>query len=95
MKKDTEDITNEDWDFVIGINSTGMINCLRAQIPHLTAGGAVVTFASVSGQRGFEKNGAYCASKYGVIGLSKCAAKELGPKGVRLNIVCLSVILLM
>jgi NAD(P)-dependent dehydrogenase (short-subunit alcohol dehydrogenase family) len=88
MKKGTEGITNEDWDFVIGINLTGMMNCLRAQIPHLKAGGAVVNFASVSGQRGFEMNGAYCASKHGVIGLSRCAAKELGPKGVRLNIVC-------
>jgi NAD(P)-dependent dehydrogenase (short-subunit alcohol dehydrogenase family) len=88
MKKDTQDISNGDWDFVIGVNLTGMMNCLRAQIPHLKSGGAVVNFASVNGQRGFEKNGAYCASKWGVIGLSKCAAKELGPKNVRLNIVC-------
>jgi len=87
MIKRTEEITNEDWQFVIDVNLTGMMNCLRAQIPHLKKGATVVTFASVSGQRGFEMNGAYVASKHGVIGLSKCAAKELGPRGVRLNIV--------
>jgi NAD(P)-dependent dehydrogenase (short-subunit alcohol dehydrogenase family) len=91
MVKATEDITTEDWNFVLGVNLTGLMNCLRAQIPHLKSGSAVVNFASVSGQRGFENNGAYCASKHGVIGLSRCTAKELGPKGIRLNIVAPSV----
>jgi NAD(P)-dependent dehydrogenase (short-subunit alcohol dehydrogenase family) len=88
LHKSTEEITTQDWNMVIGINLTGMMNCLRAQIPHLKSGAAIVNVASVSGQRGFEKNGAYCASKWGVIGLSKCTAKELGPKGIRLNVVC-------
>lgn len=88
MLKRTEEITNEDWNFVLGINLTGMMNSLRAEIPHLKSGAAIVNFASVSGQRGFEMNGAYCASKHGVIGLSRCTAKELGPRGIRLNIVC-------
>jgi NAD(P)-dependent dehydrogenase (short-subunit alcohol dehydrogenase family) len=88
LVKDTQNITNEDWNFVLGVNLTGMMNCLRAQIPHLKSGAAIVNVASVSGQRGFAKNGAYCASKWGAIGLSKCAAKELGPQGIRLNIIC-------
>ena len=88
LVKATEEITNEDWDFVLGVNLTGMMNSLRAQIPHLKSGAAVVNFASVSGQRGFAMNAAYCASKHAVIGLSRCTAKELGPKGIRLNIVC-------
>jgi len=87
LLKATEEITTADWNSVISVNLTGTMNCLRAQIPHLKPGAAIVNFASVSGQRGFEKNGAYCASKHGVIGLSRCAAKELGPKGIRLNIV--------
>ncbi|KAF2093285.1 NAD(P)-binding protein [Rhizodiscina lignyota] len=87
LMKATEDITTEDWNLVIGVNLTGMMNCLRAQIPHLKAGASIVVVSSISGQRGFEKNGAYCASKHGVIGLSRCTAKELGPKGIRLNIV--------
>jgi NAD(P)-dependent dehydrogenase (short-subunit alcohol dehydrogenase family) len=87
MLKSTEEITTEDWNFVLGINLTGMMNSLRAQIPHLKSGAAIVNVASVSGQRGFENNGAYCASKHGVIGLSRCTAKELGPRGIRLNVV--------
>lgn len=87
MLKATEEITTEDWNFVLGVNLTGMMNCLRAEIPHLNAGAALVNIASVSGQRGFQNNGAYCASKHGVIGLSRCTAKELGPKGMRLNII--------
>jgi NAD(P)-dependent dehydrogenase (short-subunit alcohol dehydrogenase family) len=86
--KPTEEITNEDWNFVLAVNLTGMMNCLRAEIPHLKSGAAIVNFASVSGQRGFALNGAYCASKHGVIGFCKCTAKKLGPKGIRLNIVC-------
>jgi NAD(P)-dependent dehydrogenase (short-subunit alcohol dehydrogenase family) len=91
--KPTEEISSKDWEFVLGVNLTGLMNCLRAQIPHLNTGSAVVNFASVSGQRGFAMNGAYCASKHGVIGLSRCTAKELGPKGIRLNIVAPSVLL--
>lgn len=88
LVKNTEDITNEDWELVLGVNLTGMMNSLRAQIPHLKSGAAIVNFASVSGQRGFAMNAAYCASKHAVIGLSRCTAKELGPRGIRLNIVC-------
>jgi len=87
MVKPTEEISTEDWNFVIGVNLTGMMNCLRAQIPHLNTGAAIVNFANVNGQRGFANNGAYCASKHGVIGLSRCVARELGPKGMRVNIV--------
>ncbi|KAF2401564.1 3-alpha--hydroxysteroid dehydrogenase [Trichodelitschia bisporula] len=87
LRKATEDITTEDWNFVIGVNLTGMMNSLRTQIPHLKSGAAIVVVTSISGTRGFPMNGAYCASKHGVIGLSRCTAKELGLKGIRLNIV--------
>ena len=86
LHKETDGISNEDWNAVIGVNLTGMMNCLRAQMPHINTGGAIVNCASVSGLRGFARSGAYCASKHGVIGLSRCAARELGPRGVRLNI---------
>jgi NAD(P)-dependent dehydrogenase (short-subunit alcohol dehydrogenase family) len=86
LVKATEEITNEDWDFVLGVNLTGMISSLRAQIPYLKSGAAVVNIASVSGQRGFAMNAASCASKHAVIGLSKCTAKELVPKGLDLTL---------
>jgi len=83
--KTTSEITRKDWDFVLGVNLTGLMHCMRAQIPHMKSPGSIVNAASVSGLVGWEKNGAYCASKHGVIGLSRCAAKELGPQNIRVN----------
>lgn len=87
MHKTTDQISTEDWRFVFDVNVTGMMFALRAAIPHIKApGGAIVNFASTSGQMGHAKNGAYCASKHAVIGLSRCVAKELGPKGITVNV---------
>ena len=56
-------------------------------IPHLKSGAAFVNVASIAGLSGTAGFSVYCASKYGVIGFSKCVALELGSKGVRVNIV--------
>lgn len=85
-KKTIEEIDSDDWAFVIGVNLTGLMNCLRAQIPNMKApGGSIVNAASVHGQQGAVKFGAYCASKHGAIGLSRVAAHELGARGIRVN----------
>jgi NAD(P)-dependent dehydrogenase (short-subunit alcohol dehydrogenase family) len=83
-----EDIDDDDWDFVIGVNQKGLLNCLRAQIPHFNDGGSIVNAASVAGLIGFPRNGAYVASKHAVVGLTKTAAKELGPRQIRCNCFC-------
>lgn len=83
-----QDIDDDDWDFVVGVNQKGMLNCLRAQIPHINPGGSIVNAASVAGVIGFPKNAAYVASKHAVVGLTKVAAKELGPKNIRCNCIC-------
>lgn len=83
-----EDIDDADWDFVIGVNQKGLLNCLRAQIPHFNDGGSIVNAASVAGVIGFKQNASYVASKHAVVGLTKVAAKELGSRQIRCNCFC-------
>lgn len=83
----TETITDAYWDQLITTNLKGLFNITRASIPHLLAGATFVNVSSVAGLRPTPGFAVYCASKYGVIGFSKCMALELGPRGVRTNIV--------
>lgn len=83
-----QDVNDDDWDFVIGVNQKGLLNCLRAQIPHFNDGGSIVNAASVAGLIGFPRNAAYVASKHAVVGMTKTAAKELGPRQIRCNCFC-------
>ncbi|KAJ2903839.1 NAD(P)-binding protein [Zalerion maritima] len=82
-----EDVTDEDWDFVVDVNLKGVMNCLRAELKQgvLAEGGSIVNAASVAGLTGFVKNSAYVASKHAVVGLTKAVAKEAGPRGIRVN----------
>ena len=67
-----------DWDRVIGVNLTGVFECMRAEIPAMLAsgGGAIVNNSSVAGLVGFAGSAPYCASKHGIIGLTKAAALD-------------------
>ena len=64
--------------------------CMQAAHPHLLVRGAgsIVNFASGSGTRGNETQGAYAAAKEGIRGLSRVASREWGPDGIRVNVVC-------
>ncbi|OAA62525.1 NAD(P)-binding domain protein [Niveomyces insectorum RCEF 264] len=83
-----QDMDDADWDFVTGVNEKGLFNCLRAQIPHLKDGGSIVNAASVSGIQGSPRTAAYTASKHAVVGLTRVAARELGPRKIRCNCFC-------
>ena len=80
-----EEHKDDEWDFVIGVNLTAVMYCMRAQIPNMNEKGSIVNAASAAGLVGFAKNAAYTAAKHGVIGLSRSAAKEVGDRGIRVN----------
>ena len=83
-----EATTDEIWDTMMAVNLRAPFRLMRAAAPHLTARkGAVVNVSSVNGLRSFPNVLAYCVSKAGVDHLTRCAAIEMAPAGVRVNAV--------
>jgi NAD(P)-dependent dehydrogenase (short-subunit alcohol dehydrogenase family) len=80
-----------DWQRVININLNGVLYGMRYQIPAMLKAGAadsaIVNMASIHGTVAAIGNGAYTAAKHGVVGLTKNAAAEYGPQGLRINCV--------
>ena len=85
----TEDVTLEAWNRTLQVNLTGTFLMSQLALPGLlAAGGAIVNVASIAGVRATPYNAAYCASKGGVILLTKAMAVEFGRRGLRVNCVC-------
>lgn len=72
----------------LAINLTGVFLGLKAVLPRMADGGAVVVTASTAGVLGLEQSPAYSASKHGVIGLVKSCAPAFAARGVRINAIC-------
>jgi meso-butanediol dehydrogenase/(S,S)-butanediol dehydrogenase/diacetyl reductase len=82
-------ISDEQWQRVIDVNLSGTFYACRAAIPHLLERrGAIVNMASSAGLVGVAYSAAYCASKGGVVLLTRSLAVEYGKRGLRANCVC-------
>ena len=82
-----EELSEQMWDDMIGVNLTGVWHTAKAAVPHLIAdgGGSIVLTSSTAGLKGFPNFAHYVSAKHGVVGLMRTLALELAPDFIRVN----------
>lgn len=86
--------TPEIWDRTLSINLKGTFFCCQAAATYMKGhGGSIINFSSQSGKKGTNQYAAYCASKFGIRGLTQSVAVEFAPEHIRCNAICPGVVL--
>lgn len=90
VRKEVVETSEKEWDFVLGVNLKGVYLVSRYVIPYMakTGGGSIINIGSGWGLKGGPKAAAYCASKGGVVNLTRAMAIDHGRQGIRVNCVC-------
>ena len=85
LSKTIEETSEAEWDCLMAVNLTGVFLCCKYAIPHMarSGGGSIISTASVGGLVGFHNNAAYCATKGGVVALTKAMAMDCAAQGIR------------
>jgi NAD(P)-dependent dehydrogenase (short-subunit alcohol dehydrogenase family) len=83
-----DDPDDSRWNAILATNLTASFRVTREAAPFLPSGGRVLNMSSVLGRFGVAGYAAYCASKHGIIGLTRALALELAPRGITVNALC-------
>ncbi|MEM5419924.1 SDR family NAD(P)-dependent oxidoreductase [Paraburkholderia ferrariae] len=84
------ELTERDWDFVMGVNAKGVFLGCKAALPHFRTQkrGRIINVASIAGKEGFPNLAHYSASKFAVVGFTNALAKEVAREGITVNAIC-------
>lgn len=81
-------ISLDDWNQMMAVNLTGVFLTLREGVKQMGGWGRLISIASIAGLRGYGYVAHYCASKHGVVGLTRALAMELGKRDITANAIC-------
>ena len=86
----THEASEENWDKVLDTNLKSVFLVSKAIAPGMIrlGHGDIINIASIAGKSAFASGGIYCASKWGVLGLTQCMAEDLRPRGIRVSVIC-------